>query len=194
MDEHHHGRWLAGVRGATGGPLLTVLEQAERIAAMAAAEPFHVAPGEGPSVENPTGGRLTFKAMGDETGGALTVVEATAAPGEGPPLHVHRGQDETIYVLNGRYRVRLGERDLDAPAGAFVFIPRGTPHTWQNAGSEVARFVATLAPADPKFEQFFVRYAELAPDERGIDAFARIARDTQGMEVLGPPLAAVDAS
>ena len=101
---------------------------------MAAGEPFHVAPGEGPSVENPTGGRLTFKAMGDETGGALTVVEATAAPGEGPPLHVHRGQDETIYVLNGRYRVRLGERDLDAPAGAFVFIPRGTSHTWQNAG------------------------------------------------------------
>ena len=54
--------------------------------------------------------------------------------------------------------------------------------------------MATLAPADTKFERFFVRYAELAPDERGIDAFARIARDTQGMEVLGPPLAAVDAS
>jgi quercetin dioxygenase-like cupin family protein len=161
---------------------------------MAAAKPFHVAPGEGPSVENPTGGRMTFKAMADATGGALTVVEATAAPGEGPPLHVHRDQDETIYVLDGRYRVRLGEQDLDAPTGAFVFIPRGTPHTWQNAGSELARFVATLAPADARFERFFVRYAALAPDERGIDAFARIARDTQAMDVLGPPLAAVDAS
>ena len=160
---------------------------------MAAAEPFHVAPGEGLSIENPTGGRITFKAMADATGGALTVVEATAAPGEGPPLHVHRGQDETIYVLDGRYRVRLGAHDLDAPTGAFVFIPRGTPHTWQNAGSELARFVATLAPADARFERFFVRYAGLAPDERGIDAFARIARDTQAMEVLGPPLAAVDA-
>ena len=85
----------------------------------------------------------------------LTVIEGTAAPGEGPPLHVHRDQDETIYVLKGRYRVRLGERDVDAPAGAFVFIPRGTPHTWQNVGAEVARFVATLAPADVRFERFF---------------------------------------
>jgi quercetin dioxygenase-like cupin family protein len=95
---------------------------------MAAAEPLHLAPGEGPSIENPTGGRLTFKAMADETGGALTVVEATAAPAEGAPLHVHRGQDETIYVLNVRYRMRLGERELDAPAGAFV-SSRAARHT-----------------------------------------------------------------
>src|SRR3954451_7362110 len=157
---------------------------------MAAAEPFCVAPGEGPSVENPTGGRLTFKAQAEATGGALTVVEGTATPGEGPPLHVHRDQDETIYVLQGRYRVRLGDRDVDAPAGAFVFIPRGTPHTWQNVGPDVSRFVATLAPADARFERFFLRYSELPPDERGPDAFARIARDSQGMEVVGPPLGA----
>jgi quercetin dioxygenase-like cupin family protein len=157
---------------------------------MAAAEPFHLGPGEGPSVENPTGGRITFKAMAKTTGGALTVVEATAAPGEGPPLHVHRHQDETIYVLEGRYRVRLGEHDVEASAGAFVFIPRGTPHTWQNAGAERSRFVATLAPSDARFEHFFGRYAELAPDERGADAFARIARETEAMDIVGPPLAA----
>lgn len=152
-------------------------------------EPFAVAPGEGLSVENPTGGRITFKSMADSTGGACTVVEATAQPGEGPPLHVHREQDETIYVVEGRYRVRLGERELEATAGTFVFIPRGVPHTWQNAGTEVSRFVAALAPADVRFERFFVRYSELAADERGVEAFARIARETQGMEVVGPPLA-----
>ena len=157
------------------------------------AQPFHVAPGEGPSVENPAGGRLTFKAMADATGGALTVIEATAAPGEGPPVHVHRDQDETIYVLDGRYLVKLGERYVDAPEGAFVFIPRGTPHAWQNAGADVARFVVTLAPADARFERFFLRYSELPPDERGADAFARIARETQAMEVLGPPLVAATA-
>jgi quercetin dioxygenase-like cupin family protein len=161
---------------------------------MEGARSFRLAPGEGLSVENPTGGRITFKAMADATGGALTVIEATAAPGEGPPLHVHRDQDETIYVLAGRYRVRLGEHDVAAPAGAFVFIPRGLPHTWQNAGAGVARFLATLAPADARFERFFVRYSELAPKERGVHACARIARETQGMEVLGPPLAAAAAS
>jgi quercetin dioxygenase-like cupin family protein len=148
-----------------------------------------VAPGAGPSVENPTGGWLTFKALADTTGGAMTVVETSAAPGEGPPLHVHRAQDETIYVLEGRYRLRLGERDVDATAGAFIFIPRGLPHTWCNAGTGMARFLATLAPADVRFERFFLRYAELAPAERGAEAFARIARETAGMEVVGPPLA-----
>ena len=161
---------------------------------MADVEPFSVAPGEGPSLVNAAGGRITFKAMAEATAGALTVVEATAARGEGPPLHVHRDQDETIYVLNGRFRVRVGDRDIDAPTGAFVFIPRGTPHTWQNAGAEAARLVGTLAPADVKFERLFVRYAELAPDERGGDALARIARETEAMEVLGPPLAAEAAS
>ena len=62
-------------------------------------------------------------------------------------------------MLSGRYRVRLGEREVDAPEGAFVFIPRGTPHTWQNAGADVARFVAALAPADARFERFFLRYS-----------------------------------
>ena len=53
-----------------------------------------------------------------------------------------------------------------------------------------ARFVATLAPADVKFERLFVRYSELSPGERGTDALALIARETQAMEVLGPPLVA----
>jgi quercetin dioxygenase-like cupin family protein len=155
---------------------------------MGGAEPIQVAPGAGVSVENPTGGRLTFKATAATTGGAMTVIEATAAPGEGPPLHVHREQDETIYVLDGRYRVRLGEQDVDAVAGAFVFIPRGLPHTWMNAGVDVARFVATLAPADVRFERFFLRYAELPPAERGVEAFARLAQETEAMEIVGPPL------
>jgi oxalate decarboxylase/phosphoglucose isomerase-like protein (cupin superfamily) len=71
----------------------------------------------------------------------------------------------------------------------LIFIPRGTPHTWQNVGDTPARFFATFTPAAPQFEQFFVRYAELAPDERSVAAFARVADETQAMEVVGPPLA-----
>ena len=152
-------------------------------------EPFAVAPGQGLSVENPTGGVTTFKAMVEASGGALTALEAAAAPGEGPPLHVHRGHDELIYTLEGRFRIRLGDQLLDAPAGSFIFIPRGTPHTWQNSGDTTARFFAALMPGATEFEQFFVRYAELPRHERGVPAFARLAGETQGMEVVGPPLA-----
>src|SRR3954462_9422941 len=155
-------------------------------------EPVAVARGEGLSVENPAGGNITFKLVADESGGALTVIEATAAPGEGPPLHMHAAQDEVIYTLAGQFRIKLADELIDAPAGSFVFIPRGTPHTWQNIGDAPARFFATLMPAARGFEEFFTRYAALPPQERGLEAFARLSRETQAMEVLGPPLAQSD--
>jgi quercetin dioxygenase-like cupin family protein len=151
--------------------------------------PFVLAPGEGRSVENPVGGVTTFKALSDESGGGLTVIEGVSAPGEGPPLHVHREQDEFIYTLDGTFRVRLGDDLVEILPGSFVFIPRNTPHTWQNAGDSPARFVATLFPAHVEFEEFFLRYADLPPEERGMEAFGRVAAETRAMEVLGPPLA-----
>jgi quercetin dioxygenase-like cupin family protein len=154
-----------------------------------AMEPVVLAPGEGLWVENPVGGRLTFKTMANGSGGALTAVETIAAAREGPPLHVHPDRDETIYVLDGRFTVKLGGNLVDAPAGSFVFIPRGTPHTWQNVTDAPARFLASVMPADVRFEQFFVRYSQLPPDERGAEAFARLAQETRAFEVLGPPLA-----
>jgi quercetin dioxygenase-like cupin family protein len=151
------------------------------------------APGHGQTVKNPAGGLLTVKARGKQTGGALTAFESTAAPREGPPLHLHASEDEFIYVLEGRLRVRLEETVHEAPAGSFVFIPRGVPHTWQNAGDGPARFLAVFAPAAPGMERFFERSAELADDVRAADAFNTFASDA-GMEVLGPPLARPDTA
>jgi quercetin dioxygenase-like cupin family protein len=154
--------------------------------------PIMLAPGLGVSVQNPVGGVLTFKATSDQSGGALTAIETAAAPGEGPPLHVHRDEDEFILTLGSGLRIKVADRLMDAPAGTFVFVPRGTPHTWQNVGGAPTRFFAALVPAATGFEQFFARYAELPPGERGHDAFARLGRETQALEVVGPPLAKSD--
>ena len=150
-----------------------------------------LAPREGLSVTNPVGGVLTFKLTSEESGGALTAIETVAAPQDGPPLHVH-GEDEVIYTLEGTFRVKLGDTLREVPAGSFVFIPRGTPHTWQNIGAEPARFFATVMPAATAFEQFFDRYAQLPAEERGLEAFARLAAETKAFRVLGPPLAESD--
>lgn len=150
-----------------------------------------LAPGEGPSVENPMGGLFTFKLTSDESDGALTAIETFVVRQEGPPLHVH-DQDEVIYVLDGSMRVMVGDTLREAPAGSFVFIPRGTPHTWQNVGAEPLRFFATIMPAAAAFEEFFRRYAQLPARERGLDAFARLATETKAFEVVGPPLAESD--
>src|SRR6187401_2365352 len=150
-----------------------------------------LAPGEGLSVENPVGGILTFKITSDESDGALTAIETFVVRQEAPPLHVH-DQDEVIYILAGSLRVKLGESLRGAPAGSFVFIPRGTPHTWQNVGAEPLRFFATIMPAATAFEEFFKRYAQLPAEERDVEAFARLAAETKAFEVVGPPLAESD--
>lgn len=154
-------------------------------------KPAFLSAGDGRAVENPVGGVLTFKATADGTDGALTALETVAAPGEGPPLHVH-AEDELIYTLEGTFRVKLGAAIQEAQPGAFVFIPGGTAHTWQNVGDRPARFFATIMPAATAFEEFFRRYAQLPADERGPEAFARIAAETMAFEVVGPPLAVSD--
>ena len=148
-------------------------------------------PGEGLSVENPMGGLFTFKVTSDESDGAVTAIETFIARQEGPPLHVHE-QDEVIYTLAGSLRVKLGDIFREVPAGSFVFIPRRTPHTWQNVGAEPLRFFATIMPAARAFEEFFKRYAQLPAEERGLEAFARLAAETKAFEIVGPPLAESD--
>jgi quercetin dioxygenase-like cupin family protein len=147
-----------------------------------------LAAGEGFAVENPLGGVMTFKATSRDTGGVVTAIDTTVAPGDGPPLHVHV-EDELIYTLEGAFRIRLGDTISTAAPGAFVFIPAGTPHTFQNIGTGPGRLFATVMPAARPFEEFFERYAELPETERGIDAFARLGAETGALEVVGPPLA-----
>ncbi len=101
-------------------------------------------PGEADMVDNPLAGSVAYRARSEETAGAVTVLESVVAPGEGPPLHVHVNEDEFIYVLEGRLRVRLEEAVREAPAGSFVFIPKGVSHTWKNAGDGAARFPVWL--------------------------------------------------
>ena len=154
-------------------------------------EPFALQPGEGFAVANPVGGTLTFKLIGEQCGGALTAIESVPAPGEGPPLHVH-AEDELIYVLDGTLRVKVADDIVEAPTGSFVFLARNIPHTWQNVGDAPARFFAAVFPAQTGFEEFFRRYEELPEEERGVEAFARLAAETKAFEVVGPPLAVSD--
>lgn len=143
-----------------------------------------VAPGEGAAMQGPAGGPLTFKARGDETGGVLTLLENVVAPGDGPPLHVHRDEDESWVILDGAFRFLLGDEMASAPAGSFVFVPRGTAHCFQNIGEEPARILVLFTPSG--MERFFERFAALPAVDP--DAFRRIGEEV-GMEVLGPPLA-----
>jgi quercetin dioxygenase-like cupin family protein len=143
-----------------------------------------VGPGEGQRIRSPIGGDITFIVRGEQSAGALAALEAVAPPGEGPPLHLHGREDETIYVLEGEFRLKLGDELSTRGPGSFVFIPRGLAHTWQCIGEGPGRFLFTFAPAG--MERFFDRLSSLTRFDP--EAF-RAAADEHGMEVVGPPLA-----
>ena len=151
--------------------------------------PVTVGPGEGPTVQGPAGGPLTFKVRGEQTGGVLTAFENVVAPGDGPPLHTHANEDESWYVLEGRLRFKLGGELRDAPEGSFVFVPRRVPHCFQNVGAAPARILVEFTPSG--MEAFFDRFSELPAGPVDPGVFARLGADV-GMEVVGPPLAVSD--
>ena len=147
-------------------------------------EPILRRPGDVARIRNPVGGNIVFALRGDETSGRLTVLETIAAPDEGPPFHTHAHEDECLVVLEGTVRFRLSEDVQDAPTGSFVYVPRGVPHTWENAGTTLARMLVLFTPSG--MERFFDRFSTLGG--AGPEAFAEAA-DGTGMEVVGPPLA-----
>src|SRR3954469_5190094 len=143
-----------------------------------------VVPGDGGTIRSPIGGAVTFLARAEETNGALSAFAVSVPPLEGPPLHVHHDLDEAIYVLEGDFRWKLGDELRSAPAGSFIFIPRGLAHGFQNVGEDEGRMLIVFAPAG--MEGFFERQADLAAFDP--EAF-RSAAAQEGMEVVGPPLA-----
>jgi len=70
-----------------------------------------------------------------------------ARPGEliAPP-HVHLEDDEAWYVLEGRLAFRLGDEELQAPAGTAVFGLRGLAHTYWNPDARPARYLLVMRP------------------------------------------------
>jgi uncharacterized RmlC-like cupin family protein len=93
------------------------------------------------------------------------------------------------YVLEGRVRFKADDRIFDAPAGSFMFIPRGTPHCFQNVGSTAARLLVMFTPAG--MERFFEGIAALPSGSPDPDTYRSVAHSAW-MRVVGPPLGETD--
>jgi quercetin dioxygenase-like cupin family protein len=150
---------------------------------------FLVLPGEGHTIQGPVGGPAVIKARAETTNGTFTALETLIPPQQGPPLHIHIREDEMYYVLDGRVRFKADDRMFEAPAGSFMFIPRGTPHCFQNVGDAAARLLVMFTPAG--MERFFEGVAELPPGAPDPDAYRAVAHSAW-MTVVGRPLAETD--
>ena len=113
------------------------------------AQILSLGPGEGRHVLA-LGDVRTLKTTGEDTGGALTLLEQTVAAGASSALH-HHPYREVFYVLEGElefHGLRAGERVvLPARAGSTLAVPPNVAHGYANVGAGPARFLAIIEPA-----------------------------------------------
>ncbi|HYR26874.1 MAG TPA: cupin domain-containing protein, partial [Thermoanaerobaculia bacterium] len=115
--------------------------------------PRRIGPDDGKAIDLGSLG-VRFMAWTEETGGGFSMVEHPIAPRTmAAPWHMHTREDEYSYVLEGRMGALLGDDDVYAGPGDFVFKPRNQWHTFWNAGDEPCRILEIISPAG--FEHFF---------------------------------------
>jgi mannose-6-phosphate isomerase-like protein (cupin superfamily) len=96
--------------------------------------PVILTPGAGRSYAM---GRIdaVFKADGAETAQRYSISEWWLEPNtQGPGAHSHP-EDDIFYVLAGTMSIRVGDDWIDAQPGAFVLVPGGMTHDFENRGS-----------------------------------------------------------
>jgi mannose-6-phosphate isomerase-like protein (cupin superfamily) len=78
----------------------------------------------------------------------IAISETWSEPGTPSPRpHLHRRHVESVYVLEGKIALTVGDRELHAQAGTWVEVPPGVPHTVSFPGSERVHFLNLHTPS-----------------------------------------------
>lgn len=145
-----------------------------------------LAEGEGLRLRSGPGRDLIFKVTGEDTGGAFDYFIVEVAPRGGPPLHVHHLQEETIQVLKGRFKIRIGDDIFYCDEGGFAYLPSKVPHAFLNLTDDPGEVIVVYTPGGGhKF------YEELGPLTRDGSPDPKVVAqlfEKYNMTLLGPPL------
>lgn len=128
----------------------------------------------------------TVKLNAAESGGLLSAFVTHDAPRVGPPLHVHRNEDEALIVLEGRYVAQENGARHELAPGMVAYFPRGVAHTYANAGDTPGKLLVITTPGG--FETFFREVDRLCQGGPPAEAeFLKVAH-RHGLELVGPPV------
>ena len=138
------------------------------------------------------GALVEIKATAADTGGQMTILEVTEAPGAEAPLHVHHRDDEGFWILDGDVTFEVGDETIEAGAGDYVFGPRGIPHRF-TVGDRGCRMLFLMVPggmedviratSEPAATRTLPPPTEREPTAQEIQALKAIVR-RHGYELL----------
>ncbi|MEO6911518.1 MAG: cupin domain-containing protein [Edaphobacter sp.] len=108
------------------------------------------------------GEQIEIIVTGEMSNGSAAFMVQTTPPGGGPPPHQHSREDETFTVLEGEFKILENGKWRRVPPGEFVFMPRGSVHTFRNVGSTTGKIGVFISPAG--FEEFFEQIENIPPE------------------------------
>jgi quercetin dioxygenase-like cupin family protein len=144
------------------------------------------------SVKARPGDKLSFFGMElvwlitpEQTRNRFFQVLHLSPPATGVPMHIHHGEEEAIYVLEGQLVAQIGDEVVTAGPGDAVMLPKGAKHGWRVTGNRTARIVFTFdVTPECDYETMFASLVGLQPDE--VDRLVAICA-ANNIEMLTPP-------
>ena len=138
--------------------------------------------------------RVRFHLSRHDNADGISVVEHVMAQGFGPPLHVHRDEDEVFHVVEGELRFRCGDRTSVGLPGDVICLPRGVPHGFRVVSPAGARMLTVTRGGFEDMLRAASRPAghaglsdQLPPTPEMQAALARICA-ANGIDLVGPPI------
>ena len=96
---------------------------------------------------------VTHKLTPQQTSSDYYLFEFEFDPESGNRLHVHRYEDEVVYVLKGAIEIRLADQKLQAVTGGIAHLPKHIPHALYNPLKTPSRYLGIAIPGG--LENFF---------------------------------------
>jgi quercetin dioxygenase-like cupin family protein len=140
-----------------------------------------------------TTARLTIHLSQKQNADAISLIEHHMARDFAVPLHVHAGEDENFYVLEGEVRFRVGDELRTLGGGEAMSVGGGLPHSFRVVSDE-ARFLTVTTGGFEEMVRSLSRPAESLglppqhePTPEQIDALVE-ACNAHGITFVGPPV------
>lgn len=143
---------------------------------------------EGETLRWGPAGRIRILAGASSTDRSFSIVECMEPPGSGAPLHVHHGEAEAFFMLEGTVELTCGSETVTVLPGDFIYAPKDVAHKFTVVGDKPARLLMMFSR--PGFERFFAEGGSpmdqppAGPPDPG--ALRRLV-EKYGMELLEAP-------